>query len=168
MKHFVISIIFILISHSIISQNNSETQIIDSLLNQWHKDVSNADFDAYFEKMTKTSIFIGTDASEIWTKNQFEEFAKPYFERKETWSFTSLDRNIYFSKEGNTAWFDELLDTWMGLCRGSGVLIKKGENWKIAHYVLSVTIPNDDMKGVIEVKKRKDSIILVDLKKQSR
>jgi hypothetical protein len=134
-------------------------------MNQWHEDVANVDFEAYFNKLSSNSIFIGTDASEIWTKKQFEEFAKPHFDKKKTWDFKTLDRNIYFSKDQKIVWFDELLNTWMGICRGSGVIIKNGKSWEIAHYVLSITIPNDDIKGVIEIKRVKDSIILLDLKK---
>ena len=26
-------------------------------------------------------------------------------------------------------WFDELLDTWMGICRGSGVIIMENKEW---------------------------------------
>jgi len=160
MKPFYILFIFILCSISLFSQNDKEVKAINQIMNQWHKDVANADFDAYFNKMTSNSIFIGTDVSEVWSKKQFEVFAKPYFDKKKTWNFTPLDRNIYFSKGLKIAWFDEILNTWMGLCRGSGVLIKEKNNWKIAHYVLSVTIPNDDMKAVIEVKKEKDSLFI--------
>jgi hypothetical protein len=45
---------------------------------------------------------------------------------------------------GKTAWFDELLNTQMKICRGSGVLVKIGQEWKIKQYVLSMTIPNDN------------------------
>ncbi len=42
------------------------------------------------------------------------------------------------------AWFDEALDTPnMGPCRGSGVLVRAGDTWRIAQYNLSVPIPND-------------------------
>jgi hypothetical protein len=40
------------------------------------------------------------------------------------------------------AWFDEL-STQMKICRGSGVLVKIGNDWKIKHYVLSMTVPNE-------------------------
>jgi hypothetical protein len=30
-----------------------------------------------------------------------------------------------------TAWFDELLDTQMKICRGSGILVKENKQWKI-------------------------------------
>jgi hypothetical protein len=31
----------------------------------------------------------------------------------------------------------------MGTCRGSGVLVRREGEWKIAHYNLAVTVPND-------------------------
>jgi hypothetical protein len=40
----------------------------------------------------------------------------------------------------------------MKICRGSGVLVKIGGEWKIKHYVLSMTIPNDDVNAVIKIK----------------
>ncbi|NOQ91343.1 MAG: hypothetical protein GQ552_01345 [Flavobacteriaceae bacterium] len=164
MKQFYIFFIFILCSVSLFSQNNREVKSVNMVMNQWHKDVAAADFDAYFNKMTTNSIFIGTDVSEVWSKKQFEAFAKPYFKKKKTWDFTPMDRNIYFSKDLKTAWFDEILNTWMGLCRGSGVLIKEKNSWKIVHYVLSVTVPNDDIKVIIEVKKNKDSLFISNFK----
>jgi hypothetical protein len=53
----------------------------------------------------------------------------------------------------NLAWFDEKLDTWMGICRGSGVVARTKEGWKIKHYVLSVTVPNDKITEFIELVK---------------
>ncbi|MEN8123621.1 MAG: nuclear transport factor 2 family protein [Bacteroidota bacterium] len=159
-KTILIFIFFVLISTISFSQESE----INATLNQWHKDVANSNYGAYFNKMSENSVFIGTDAGEIWDKQQFKDFAKPYFDKKETWNFTPLSRNIYFSSNQNIAWFDELLETWMGICRGSGVLIREHNKWVIAHYVLSVTIPNDDMKKVISDKKINDSIVLKKLK----
>jgi hypothetical protein len=39
------------------------------------------------------------------------------------WNFTVLERHIYFD-QSKKAWFDELLNTQMKICRGSGF----GEN----------------------------------------
>ena len=86
-----------------------------------------ANFDAYFGKMDTISVFIGTDASENWTKKEFSDFSKPYFDKGKAWDFKTLERNIYVNTSGDFVWFDELLNTWMGTCRGSGVLEKKGE-----------------------------------------
>ncbi|MDP2089811.1 MAG: nuclear transport factor 2 family protein [Flavobacteriaceae bacterium] len=137
---------------------------VNSFLNQWHKDVANSDFDAYFGKMSETAVFIGTDASENWTVQQFKDFAKPHFYNKKTWDFKALERNVYFNSKGDIAWFDELLDTWMGICRGSGVLLCKNGNWEIEQYVLSIVIPNEFTNQVIEIKKEKDTQIIQQIK----
>ena len=133
---------------------------INTLLTAWHKAATNADYKGYFNKMDSVSVFIGTDATENWTKKQFANFSKPFFDKEKAWDFKTLERNIYLNDAKNFAWFDELLNTWMGTCRGSGVLEKKDNVWKIKHYVLSVEIPNDDVKKVILAKKKNDSIFL--------
>lgn len=137
-----------------------EKNTIDTFMNDWHLAATEANFENYFSKMDSVSVFIGTDASENWAKEQFEAFSKPYFDNGKAWDFKTLERNIYLNTNGDFAWFDELLDTWMGTCRGSGVLEKKNSTWTLKHYVLSVPIPNDDVQKVIAVKKKKDSIFL--------
>ena len=107
---------------------------------------------------------MGTDATERWNKKEFESFAKPYFDHKKAWNFKALKRNINFSKDGKTAWIDELLDTQMKICRGSGVLEKIGNQWKIKQYVLSMTIPNDVTKEVINAKSSIEDSLLQKLK----
>ena len=141
------------------NQNEIELEVND-LLNNWHKSASEANFDSYFGAMDSISIYIGTDASENWTKKEFADFSKPYFDKGKAWNFTTIERNIYFSKNGDIAWFDELLNTWMGICRGSGVLEKTSDKWKIKHYVLSVSIPNEDIKTVVSAKIKTDSVFL--------
>lgn len=149
MKKILLSIFFL----SVLSQaQTKETATVTTLLNNWHKAAAEAKFDTYFNMMSDESIFIGTDATENWNKKAFMAFAKPYFDKGKAWSFTTLERNIYFSKDKKMAWFDELLNTQMKICRGSGVLIKEGKEWKIKHYVLSMTIPNDNTNEVIKVK----------------
>jgi hypothetical protein len=64
------------------------------------------------------------------------------------------------NEAANTVWFDELIATWMGTCRGSGVLEKRGDSWKIKQYVLSVAIPNEDIQAVIDTKKNNDALFL--------
>ena len=86
-------------------------------------------------------------------KTQFANFSKPYFDKGKAWDFKTIERNIYISKNKDVVWFDELLATWMGTCRGSGVLEKNNTQWKIKQYVLSVTIPNDSIQKVIKLKK---------------
>tara|TARA_R110000868_G_scaffold353079_1_gene614292 strand:+ start:1176 stop:1685 length:510 start_codon:yes stop_codon:yes gene_type:complete len=134
------------------SQSDKEKDKINIVLDNWHKAAAEAQFDTYFNLMTGDAIFIGTDAAENWNKTQFQAFAKPFFDRGKAWSFTAIERHVYFDKSGKTAWFDELLNTQMKICRGSGILVKVGNDWKIKHYVLSMTIPNDNVTEVVKIK----------------
>ena len=142
----------------VLQGQQTEEEKIDQVLDSWHQAAADARFQDYFNKMAEGAVFVGTDASEHWNKEAFMSFSKPYFDRGKAWAFTPLQRHIYFGKKGEVAWFDELLDTWMQLCRGSGVLVKEDGVWKIAHYVLSLTIPNETVDGAIELKKERDSI----------
>lgn len=129
-----------------------EKSTINTLLNNFNVAAAKADYKTYFDFFAEKSTFIGTDATEVWNKSQFMEYAKPYFDKNKTWNFTSLQRNIYFTNDGKIAWFDELLDTQMKICRGSGVLEKINGVWKIKQYVLSMTIPNDIVDKVVDEK----------------
>ena len=142
---------------------STHKQAINNLLDQWHKDVATYDFEAYFAKMTADAVFVGTDASEVWSKQEFMNFSKPFFDKKSTWDFTPLQRNVYLKGNTNIAWFDEVLNTWMGVCRGSGVVIYNGDKWQIQHYVLSVTVPNEDIQPIIKIKKERDSLFVKSL-----
>jgi len=135
-----------------LSQSNTSKTDIDLILNQWHKAASEASFETYFGLMTNDAVFIGTDATENWKLDEFKTFAKPYFDKGKAWSFTMLERNIFTQKENSLAWFDELLDTQMGICRGSGIMEKTKDGWKVKHYVLSIAIPNEDVQAITKMK----------------
>ncbi len=96
-------------------------------------------------------IYIGTDSTEIWTKQAFYEWSTPYFNSGKTWNFKTNSRNIYLSEDKNFAWFDELVTNGKITLRGSGVLEKKENTWKIKHYVLSLPVPNEKFKSVRDV-----------------
>ncbi|MDO9511078.1 MAG: nuclear transport factor 2 family protein [Bacteroidales bacterium] len=129
----------------------AKTQIIH-LLDSFNIAAANADFNSYFNYFAEDAVFIGTDAAEYWTKPDFMLWAKPHFDCGKTWDFKAIERHIYFSPDGNIAWFDELLNTQMKICRGSGVLIKHKKNWKIKQYVLSMTIPNSQTSTIVKLK----------------
>ncbi len=137
---------------------------IDTVLEQWHKAAADADFESYFEFMSKDAIFIGTDPTENWTIPEFKSYAKPHFDKGKAWSFSTLERNIFLKEKTSIAWFDELLDTQMGICRGSGILEKTPNGWKIKHYVLSIAIPNDNVNEITALKKAFDSQLIQKLK----
>jgi ketosteroid isomerase-like protein len=157
-------IFFSLLLLSTMTQSQTkETAKINSVLDNWHKAAAEAKFDKYMSSLTDDAIYIGTDATENWNKKEFMAFAKPYFDKGKAWSFTALERHVYLDKSGKTAWFDELLNTQMKICRGSGVLEKIKGEWKIKHYVLSMTIPNDNTNEVIKVKASIEDKVIHDL-----
>jgi len=144
----ILILCFLIFSISVSAQKkgfyeNVQKKNINKLLDDFNIFAANADFDKYFECFAEESTFIGTDATEVWNKKEFMEWAKPFFDKGKAWNFKSLKRNIYFSKDGGYAWFDEILDTQMKICRGSGVLEKINGKWKVKQYVLSVTVPNE-------------------------
>jgi hypothetical protein len=63
-----------------------------------------------------------------------------------------LERHIYIDPQGTHAWFDELLNTQMKICRGSGVLVKEANGWKLMQYILSTTVPNEIIDSVTKMK----------------
>ena len=154
-KIVVVVIGLVLIGCKSIQPKNSENvkAEINLILDDWHKAAAETNFNNYFGAMSDDAIYIGTDATENWNKQEFIKFAKPFFDRGKAWNFTALERNIYFSSDNKTVWFDELLNTQMKICRGSGVLVMdENGNWKIKHYVLSMTIPNDNTDEVVKIK----------------
>ncbi|MDF2931762.1 MAG: hypothetical protein K0R36_1093 [Chryseobacterium sp.] len=151
---FFTFILFVLSFTTVSAQANFEKEkiAINKMLDEFNIAAAKADYKTYFDFFADESTFIGTDATEVWNKKEFMIWAKPYFDKNKTWNFTSIKRNIYFSKDGKSAWFDELLDTQMKICRGSGVLEKINGTWKVKQYVLSMTVPNDIVDKVVDEK----------------
>jgi hypothetical protein len=125
---------------------------VSVVLDDWHSAAAAADEARYFGHFARDAVFLGTDATERWTVEEFRRYAHPHFAKGKAWSFRSVSRHVSFSADGSVAWFDEMLDTPnLGPSRGSGVLVREGGQWRIAQYNLSVPIPNDLMD---EFKKR--------------
>ncbi len=138
----------------------NETTAVAAFLDSFNATAARADYDGYFALMSEDAVFMGTDATERWTKQEFMVWSKKYFDRGKAWSFTSIDRHIYFDSSGNLAWFDELLNTQMKICRGSGIVIRNNGSWKVRQYVLSMTIPNSIVDSIVPLKTvQEDSII---------
>ncbi len=131
--------------------NLKNDDAISMAIDAWHKAAADAQFKNYFDLMTEQSVFIGTDHTEKWQKDAFMAYAKPHFDKGKAWSFTSIDREIVIYS-ADLAWFDELLTTQMGICRGAGIMKKVGGQWKIDRYVLSISIPNDNSDEIIKIK----------------
>ena len=137
---------------------------VDAVLDAWHAAAAAADETKYFSYFAPDAVFLGTDATERWTRDEFRRYAHPYFAKGKAWSFKSVSRWVTFSPDGKVAWFDETLETPnLGPCRGSGVLVATNTGWKISQYNLSIPIPND---LVDEFKKRIETYDAEKLKKK--
>lgn len=134
------------------SKESQEEAEINLLLNNLNQYAAEANYTKYFECFSEQSTFMGTDATEKWKKKEFMVWAKPFFNRGRAWSFKSVKRSLYMDSELPIAWFDELLSTQMKICRGSGVVAKEKNGWKIKQYVLSMTIPNTFSDSVVNIK----------------
>lgn len=167
MKKILLFILFPFLVAKVTAQDNLKTQI-NNTLDAWHKAADEANYTNYFDALTDDAVFIGTDATENWTKAAFQAYAKPHFDKGKAWSFIALERHVYFSEDKKTVWFDELLDTRMKICRGSGVLVFVNNQWKIKQYVLSMTIPNDNSDEVIKIKTPIEDALISDLKNKKK
>jgi hypothetical protein len=132
------------------AQSPTNTEL-NQFIDAWHQAATDANATVFFGAMAEDCVYIGTDASERWVKSEFVSFAKPYFDRGKAWDFKPYDRDLHVTSDGKVVWFSELLTTWMGVCRGSGVLFRTAEGWKFKQYHLSVTIPNDLIRDFISL-----------------
>jgi ketosteroid isomerase-like protein len=125
---------------------------INTMLDDWHDAAAKADESRYFGAMSPDFVFLGTDATERWELEAFRAFSHPYFAKGTAWTFVPRDRHVILSPRGDVAWFDEKLDSASyGECRGTGVARRIDGAWKIAHYNLTIPIPNDLAKTVVEM-----------------
>jgi len=128
------------------------TREVNAFVDGWHDDAANTRM-AYFDKIARDGVYIGTDRTELWTRDEFKAWSKKYFDAKSAWTFKATRRNVYASADKSLIWFDELLDTKnMGPTMASGVLRKTKTGFEIVHYQLSLAVPNavnDQVVGII-------------------
>ena len=123
-------------------------QQVNAFVDSWHDDATNSR-PAFFDKMARDAVYIGTDKTELWKRDAFKAWAKKAFDRPTAWAFTPMRRNVYLSPDKSVIWFDELLNTQMGVCQASGVMHRVGTSFEIDHYQLSIAVPNDISAKVI-------------------
>ena len=139
MKNIIIATLFLLMTPFM--KADDQRSMVDALLDGLHQDAHEANFQTYFARYSSDAVFLGTDKTERWTIKEFKDYAKPAFSDGHGWTYTVLERN--WEGEGNTRWFDEILfNEKLGHCRGTGVVEKKNGEWKIAHYALTMLVPN--------------------------
>jgi len=125
---------------------------IAHVLDDWHAAAAAADEQRYFAHFAPEGVFLGTDATERWTVEEFREYAHPHFAAGQGWAYVPHDRHVRLSGSGPLAWVDEkLTNEKYGELRGTGVLRKIDGEWKLAHYSLTFTIPNERTVEVVAV-----------------
>jgi hypothetical protein len=136
---------------------DNQRAAIDALIDGLHQDAHEGNFQTYFDRYTPDAVFLGTDKSERWTIDQFKVYAEPAFEDGHGWTYSVKERN--WEGEGTARWFDEvLLNEKLGHCRGTGVVELIDGEWKIAHYALTMLVPNDIAAEVGAQTQRADGI----------
>jgi hypothetical protein len=127
---------------------------IGTILDALHVFAAIPNGESYFALFAPDAVFIGTDAGERWTLAQFRAYAEPHFKAGRGWVYKPRERHVTIGPGGQVAWFDELLDSASyGTARGTGVMVVRNCEWKLAQYALTFPIPNDlakEMTGRIK------------------
>lgn len=123
----------------------------EEVLNDWHLAASQANEEKYFSYFySDSSIFMGTDQTERWTAIEFRKWSSPFFERGSAWDFKPYARSLRYNPEKTVCWFEEEIDTdHLGPLRGTGVLLKSDNVWKIDQYILSIAVPNQLVNNLV-------------------
>ncbi len=117
---------------------------VNAAVDDWHDAAAKADEARYFGHFAAESVFLGTDATERWDLAAFRAYAHPFFSKGKAWTLKPSDRHVSIAPDAAVAWFDETVTSpSYGPSRGSGVLLLEDGKWRIAHYNLTVPIPND-------------------------
>lgn len=127
------------------------------VLDDWHAAAAEADRDRYLGHFTADAVFLGTDPKERWDLATFTAYVDEYFPQG-GWTYEASQRHVVVGPHGRVAWFDEVLtNDKYGALRGTGALRRDGGSWRIAHYSMTFTIPNDLSKAVTDAVKAYDA-----------
>lgn len=136
-----------------------DRQAIHALIDGFHAAAARSDFEDYFSRFSDRAYFLGTDAGERWSVEEFKAYARPAFSAGRGWRYEVRSRHVESGPDANTRWFDEILmNAALGRCRGTGVAIRENGQWKIAHYSLTLLIPNEIADAVGEKSMQADGI----------
>ena len=136
------------------SMTRTERRLIVALLEAHHTAAARKDVQALKNCFAPQGQFIGTDDSEKWSR---DEYVLQLLNSKSGWDMTNClkQRLIYaVPRSPNTAVFFEVVrHAKYGVMRGSGIVIKKRNKWRIAQYILSFSVPNHvvDGTGLLEL-----------------
>jgi ketosteroid isomerase-like protein len=117
---------------------------VDAVLDAFHAAAAAADEEPYLATLADSMVFLGTAPGERWQASAWREFVHSYFSRGKGWTYVPSARSVELADDGLTAWFDEMVDNeHYGACRGTGVLRRQAEGWKIQQYNLTIPVPDE-------------------------
>lgn len=117
---------------------------IDAVLDDFHAAAAAADAERYVATLSPEAVFLGTAPGERWAGEAWREFVHRYFSQGKGWTYVPSQRSVDAAADGLTAWFDETVtNEHYGACRGTGVLRRTDDGWKIEQYNLTIPIPDE-------------------------
>lgn len=122
------------------------------VLDDWHDAAAVGDRNRYVDHFSPDAVFLGTDATERWDLATFTAYVDEHFRPGAGWAYTPSDRHVILGPDEKIAWFDEkLTSNKYGELRGTGALRRDGDTWRIAHYSMTFTVPNDVGSQVVQL-----------------
>lgn len=134
-----------------VARASEARQAVEAVLADFHRAAAEADGTRYFAHFAPGAVFLGTDAGERWSVTEFKAYAEPFFSAGQGWTYVATERHVGLSAEATVAWFDERLhNEKYGEVRGSGVLRRGDDRWRIVQYNLAFPVPNDLAEELVE------------------
>jgi ketosteroid isomerase-like protein len=145
-------VVLLVLAGASASAEESPAAVVAGVLDDFHAAATDADEERYLGHFAPDGIFLGTDATERWTVEEFRAFVHPYFSKGRGWTYVPTERHVMLAADGTLAWFDETLaNEKYGRLRGTGVLRKTDGQWKIVHYSMTFLVPNEVAPAVVDV-----------------
>jgi len=120
------------------------------VVDDWHAAAAVGDAARYLGHMADDAVFLGTDASERWDLAGFRAYVERYMQPGKGWVYVPSERVIVVPEDSDLAWFDErLTSAGYGELRGTGVLRRDAETWRLVHYSMTFTVPNAVAREVV-------------------
>ncbi len=152
---YVMSLVLAFTVGPVVASEEADKAAINKIMDGFHEAAAQGDKDRYLGYFTEDGVFLGTDDWERWPLNpEFTEFVEESFKDGTGWTYKAISREIAFAPGHKVAWFDEITtSTKWGLFRGTGVLLKGETGWKVAHYSMSMLVPNEVWPMVSDLNK---------------
>jgi hypothetical protein len=113
----------------------------DTALDALHQAGADANAAAFEALLAEDVVFLGVGSAGRLEGQAARAYFSEYLAQGNAWAYRSSLRETRVSADGSVAWFDETLEHGqLGLGRGTGVLVRSGEGWKVAQYNLTVPV----------------------------